>query len=215
MTVLGANSPMVEHIEQVPAETRAGRFLRFVNCENHAKQASATGYFSREPLAERQNRYPSPMQGPDTIPIRSLYFRLGHGGAAKRLARARLLPDSMCEPSQNKGFVGCERNLPSSPVLACWALPAAATPCWSKACSEPGQAPLARQLSAATRPLARLSARAQTFSVRTSRTLADNSGGLTTRSHHLPGHPRISRAGGLSFAKTRPATGQRAALGTS
>jgi len=214
MREFGAILPMPPTIGQVSAEMHQPVFWRFANLAKRAKQPLATGCFSREPFAERQNRYPSPMQGPELIPVRPLYYSVGQSGWMKRLASARFLPDFGRETSQNKGLVGCVRKSPSSPVSAYLALRVAATPCWSKACSGRAQAHLVRQPLVATPRQARPSARVLTSSVRISRTPADISGGLTTCSNHYPGHPHAIRAGGFSFAKSHPGTGLRAALGT-
>lgn len=214
MNAIGQYLPTPYGFGQVPAEMATHVAGLFRDSLNRAKQHPASGYFSRKPFAERQNRYPSPMQGPDLIPVRSLYFFVG--GALRRMGIALrcVLTDFGGVNAAKKGNGVCVEKSRLSPVLVCWASRAAATRYWSKLCLAPVQVLQGRLRLAATQPLARRLVLAPISSVRISATAADHLGGLTTNENVYRGHPCDSRAGGFFFARSRPVHGLRAFMGT-
>jgi hypothetical protein len=213
MSGIGQILPTPQGFGQVPAEKAGTLAGLFRDSANRAKQHSASGYFSRKPLAERQNRYPSPLQGPDLIPVWSLYIfatsLLGRIGIA---LRSFLADFGGINAAEGDGV--CVEKSRLSPVSVCWALRAAATRFWNRHCLARAQVPWAQLLSAGTQQRVPQSAWLATYSVSISATAADVIGGLTTSQNAYPGHSRTSCAGGLFFARSHPDRGSRAFMGT-
>ncbi len=162
---------------EIPAISGCG----FVMSETSRMVGLVAGPSNNMPVANCQNRYPSPSRRPDRTPVRSLEscglrqsLAERAGGGANSFAFHCVSGASESINHTTKGYRACKRNSGRSHFRPCWVFRPAATQCLSRACLAPARA-LRRPPSQVAMPLpARLSGQAPTcFTARTIRASAE------------------------------------------
>ncbi len=183
MSIFGQLSRTGRWIRRETADFGLVRTGLFANPISVASVGVAEGLSSHGFFAERQNRYPSPLQGLGPIPARSLQYlwdgrlaaETGHY-CANVIAYQPPSAASVRIKINSERKQACKRNPVSSQRWGCWHFRPVATRCWNR--GSLGQGPgLERQSywAAAPRP-ASSSARAPTSTARITAASAD--GGL-------------------------------------
>lgn len=166
---------------------------------------SAAGSSSHLSVAQRQNRYPSPLRGFNPIPVEPPQFfcakvRVFARAIAEKLQKSsfvielhRLQADGMrsISTSAEKGKRACKRNSDSLLSRACSRSAPVGKRYWNKACWVQGQGPAQPSPWAATSRAARFWAQASTSSAKTQPTA--NAPAFSCK-NHVTASGRMGRA---------------------
>lgn len=180
MKQIGQFLPAVAAVRRLAADIGALASSPFESAGTRSNIHHVAHLTSHGCVAERQNRYPSPLQGLGLIPVKALHpFWKGLFGADFRRTCANVIElhaqgvEPAATKSLQKGILICKRNSGSWQLQVFWAFRHAATPILNRASWGPARAQARPWCSAAMSPLARSSGPASTWLARTPRISAD------------------------------------------
>lgn len=216
MTGISMFARMTCPFRQVLADSALSAPSPFSDRAISAKVGSAADITSHESFAERQNRYPSPLQGLGLIPAKPLQFVwTGHGGGEKNPCLAIVIEyrpavvEFAAINSTSRIIRVCKRNSGSWQSAAQSRFRPVATPCWNKDYLAPAPVLARPWFWAAIRQPVRSPARVSTSTARTRRTCADAGLTATFARHKSYGHPVRFAPGGRFVLADRQSGGNR------
>ena len=171
MNMFGQNPRTCVQLRRVLADFELFSSKSFRDSHGPDSLDCADGPTSHGSCAERQNRYPSPMQGLGRVLIKPLHF-FHRNQSVEGIAKSGQSAQDLGADSHGKDIGGWLGNSKSWQSRVFWASQAAAIRCCCRVFMARALALRAHHLSAATRPLARRLVLVSTFSARISATAA-------------------------------------------